>query len=79
MIVLTDGYWGNQSSEISASDAAKAEGIIIYGIGIGEADQTFLDRISSGKGKKVDLSNLSGAFREVASSIATETGNGSLI
>ena len=79
MIVLTDGYWGNQSSEISASDAAKAEGIIIYGIGIGEADQTFLDRISSGKGKKVDLSNLGGAFREVASSIATETGNGSLI
>lgn len=72
LVVLTDGVWGNQSSETTAADRAKSEGIIIYGIGIGEADQAFLDRISSSRGKKVDLSQLTTVFKEVATSIATE-------
>ncbi|MBQ3063422.1 MAG: Hsp70 family protein [Clostridia bacterium] len=72
LVVLTDGVWGNQVSETSAADSAKADGIIIYGIGIGEADQAFLDRISSNRGKKVDLSQLTTVFKEVATSIATE-------
>ena len=72
LVVLTDGVWGNQSSETYAADGAKNDGIIIYGIGIGDADQAFLDRISSGRGKKVDLSQLTSVFKEVATSIATE-------
>ncbi|MBQ8295332.1 MAG: Hsp70 family protein [Clostridia bacterium] len=76
LVVLTDGYWENQVSEEYAADNAKADGILIYGIGIGDADEAFLDRISSGKGKKVDLSQLTTAFKEVASSIATEVASG---
>ena len=73
MVILTDGYWTTQNSEIQYSDVAKKENIIIYAIGIGDADETFLRRISSGKvAKKVDLSNLTQAFKDVAVSIATE-------
>lgn len=72
MVILTDGYWKNRSSEENAADRAKRDGIIIYGIGIGDADESFLRRISSGKGRKVDLSQLTETFKEVASSIATE-------
>ena len=72
LVVLTDGIWGNQASEIRTADSAKNDGVIIYGIGIGEADQAFLDRISSSRGKKVDLSQLTSVFKEVATSIATE-------
>ena len=78
IVVLTDGYWNDQSTEETAADRAKADGIIIYGIGIGDADEAFLSRISSGKGKKVDLSQLSATFKEVASSIATEVVGNSL-
>ena len=74
IVVLTDGYWSNQNSEIVAADKAKRQGVIIYGIGIDAADEDFLQKISSGKGKKVDLSELTSAFKEVAESIATEVG-----
>ena len=78
IVILTDGYWNNKTSEEAAADRAKKDGVIIYGIGIGEADEAFLSRISSGKGKKVDLSQLTSAFKEVASSIATEVAGNSL-
>lgn len=78
MVILTDGYWFNQDSEVRAADKAKADGVIIYGIGIGDADEAFLSRISSGKGKKVDLSQLTATFKEVATSIATEVAGSSL-
>lgn len=77
IVVLTDGYWSEQDSEIRSAQRAKGDGIIIYGIGIGDADESFLEKISSGKGKKVDLSELIGAFKEVAESIATEVGTDS--
>ena len=72
IVVLTDGYWADQTTEEKSAEKAMREGIIIYGIGIGEADENFLQKISSGKGKKVDLSELTTTFKEVASSIATE-------
>lgn len=72
IVVLTDGYWAYQTTEEKSAEKAMREGIIIYGIGIGEADENFLRKISSGKGKKVDLSELTTTFKEVASSIATE-------
>lgn len=78
MVVLTDGFWEMQSAETSAADAAKRDGVMIYAIGIGEADEKFLNSISSGLGKKVELSELSLAFKEVASSIATEVGGNTL-
>ncbi len=78
MVILTDGYWGNQGPEMKAADSAKRNGVTMYGIGIGEADEKFLSAISSGKGRKVDLSQLTSAFKEVASSIATEVGGNSL-
>ena len=78
MVILTDGYWGKQAPEINAAQKAKNRGVVIYGIGIGEADRAFLDKISSGAGKKVDISQLTSAFKEVASSIATEIASNSL-
>lgn len=78
MIILTDGYWEKQASEERAADRAKRDGVTIYAIGIGGADEAFLQRISSGKGKKVDLSQLTATFKEVASSIATEVVGNSL-
>ena len=78
IVVLTDGYWNDQKTEEIAAERAKSDGIIIYGIGIGGADEAFLQKISSGKGKKVDLSQLTATFKEVASSIATEVVGNSL-
>lgn len=72
IVVLTDGYWSDQKTEEIAAEMAKKDGIIIYGIGIGGADEKFLQKISSGKGRKVDLSQLATTFKEVAASIATE-------
>ena len=78
IVVLTDGYWNDQKTEEIAAEKAKQDGVIIYGIGIGGADEKFLQKISSGKGKKVDLSQLTATFKEVASSIATEVVGNSL-
>ena len=78
IVILTDGYWYDQPTEEKYAEIAKREGIIIYGIGIGSADESFLNKISSGKGKKVELSQLSATFKEVASSIATEIGGNTL-
>ena len=78
MVVLTDGYWSHQHTEEQNAAKAKQRGIVIYGIGIGDADEDFLSRISSGRGRKVDLSQLMQTFKEVASSIATEVAAGSL-
>lgn len=78
MVILTDGYWVNQTSEEREANRAKRDGIIIYAIGIGDADESFLRRISSGKGRKVDLSQLTQTFKEVASSIATEVAAGTI-
>ena len=75
LIILTDGYWSSQEKEIQNSERAKKAGIRIYAIGIGDARQDFLNKISSGDGIKVDLSDLGSAFNEVASSIATEMGS----
>ncbi len=73
MVVLTDGEWGNQASEIQAAQRLKNDGVIIYAIGVSEADEAFLSRIASESGaKKIDLSKLSATFGELATSIATE-------
>lgn len=80
MIILTDGYWFDENigAVESSANYAKSENVTIYAIGIGDADEAFLNKISSGKGKKVDLSKLTETFKEVASSIATEVNNNSI-
>lgn len=73
IIVLTDGEWCSTDQEIAAASSLKNAGIVIYAIGIGDANESFLGQIASNKGaKKIDLSKLSSTFKEIASSIATE-------
>lgn len=73
VVVLTDGAWTHQETEIAAAKRLKADGITIYAIGFGGADEIFLNRIASdGCGQKIDLSKLSESFVEIAGSIATE-------
>lgn len=74
-VVLTDGYWERPNvEENTCNKLKKDEDYLIYGIGIGGADEAFLKRISSNGGKLVDLSKLAETFVEVADSIATEVG-----
>ena len=73
IIVLTDGYWENTEIDEKECERLKKNGVIIYAIGIGGADEKFLARIASASsGKKIDISKLSSTFVEIASSIATE-------
>ena len=78
IVILTDGVWDDQATEISAATRAKNDKVLIYAIGIADADEAFLNKISSGKGRKVDLSQLTSTFKEVAVSIASETGGSTL-
>ncbi len=74
LVVLTDGAWGSQQSEIKAAQSLKNKGATIYAVGIGSADSAFLSQIASNGGaQKIDLSRLGDAFREIASSIATQS------
>ena len=63
-----------QSAAIQATDALKKDGVTIYAIGFGSADEEFLRKIASdgSMAKKIDLSKLTTTFREIASGIATE-------
>jgi len=73
IVVLTDGAWSNQSVEEVAAERLKSDGITIYAIGFGGADERFLNKIASESGAhKIDLSKLSQTFVEIAGSIATE-------
>jgi Mg-chelatase subunit ChlD len=73
IVVLTDGAWSDQQTEEKAADRLKADGITIYAIGFGGADEKFLNKIASESGaRKIDLSKLSQTFVEIAGSIATE-------
>ena len=73
IVVLTDGMWANQGVEIRTAAKLKDKGIVIYAVGFGGADESFLQQIASEKGaRKIDLSKLSTTFKEIASSIATE-------
>ena len=73
IVVLTDGVWEDQATEVRAASRLKQSGITIYAVGFGGADEAFLAQIASEKGaRKIDLSKLSSTFKEIASSIATE-------
>ncbi|MBR3894582.1 MAG: Hsp70 family protein [Clostridia bacterium] len=74
LVVLTDGEWEHQGFEIMSAQSLKKKGVIIYAVGIGDADFDFLSKIASNGGaKKIDLSSLADTFRAIASSIATQS------
>ena len=72
LIILTDGCWVHPQAEIRNATKAKKLGIQIYAIGFGDADEDFLNKISTSGGFKIDLLELSKTFDKVASSIANE-------
>jgi uncharacterized protein with von Willebrand factor type A (vWA) domain len=73
IVLLTDGEWSGQWKAIFTSDKCKAAGIDIIGIGIGDADEKFLRRISS-ISVMTDLDNLVGSFSTIAQEL-TQSGN----
>lgn len=72
MIILTDGYWDKRpcKSAIKCSDVCRKKGIDIIGIGIGEADEGFLKRISTVSAMK-DLDDLVESFGTIAQELST--------
>ena len=80
IVVLTDGCWSNASTEEAAAQRLKRDGFIVYAIGFGSANESFLNNIASEKGaRKIDLSKLQSTFKEIASTIATEVSSGGLL
>ena len=73
IVLLTDGSWTHQSSEVKHAQSLKAKGVKIYAVGIGEADYNFLSQVASdGGASKIDLSQLCDTFTQIASNIATQ-------
>ncbi len=75
IVALTDGEWFYEEPAIESANLVKEKGVIVYAIGIGDANEEFLRKIASkGTAKKVDLSELTKTFEEIAGTIATEAG-----
>ncbi|MGM9968967.1 MAG: Hsp70 family protein [Anaeroplasma sp.] len=72
IIALTDGEWFNQNEAITSANKVKNKNITIYAVGVADADYSFLKKIASpGCAQKVDLSQLTSAFKSISSSIAS--------
>ena len=73
IIALTDGEWFYPDEAIRNADNLKSRGVIIYAVGVDGANYSFLEKIASpGGAKKIDLSQLTKTFSDIASSIANE-------
>lgn len=72
IIILTDGSWFNAGAAVSEAQRCNDMGIDTIGIGIGEADEKFLKRISSIQDLSglTDLSHLSESFSKIARAIS---------
>lgn len=73
VVVLTDGEWFDQKNAIVTSDKCKDAGIDIIAIGFGDADEKFLNRIST-ISVMTDLENLVESFGTIAQEL-TQSGN----
>lgn len=73
VVVLTDGEWFDQKNAIVTSDKCKDAGIDIIAIGFGDADEKFLNRIST-ISVMTDLENLVESFSTIAQEL-TQSGN----
>ncbi len=65
IIVLTDGEWFDQPEAIDTSDLCRSMGIDIIAVGFGDADEKFLERIST-ISMMTDLDNLTDSFSSIA-------------
>lgn len=73
IVILTDGCWVHSTPHIDQANDLKRDEVVIYAIGVADADYDFLAKIASnGLAKKIDLSELADTFGEIAGSIATE-------
>ncbi len=72
-IVLTDGCWEKSDVAIREAEELKSDGVLIYAVGVGDADYDFLSRIASpGCAQMIDINNLAKAFGDIAGNIAKE-------
>lgn len=71
LVVLTDGAWSRQSSELAAAKELKEQGIRIHAIGIADADEAFLKRLASedGTALKTDVNDLVDSFAGIAQAV----------
>lgn len=71
LVVLTDGAWSNQSSELGAAAVLKEKGIRIHAIGISDADEIFLKKLASedGTALKTDVNDLVDSFAGIAQAV----------
>ncbi len=73
IITLTDGEWCSTDTAIKESKTLKDMDVKIFAVGVAEANYDFLRKIASeGCARKVDASELSQAFGDIAGSIAKE-------
>lgn len=47
LVVLTDGRWRDESTNVNAANRLKEDGVVIIGMGFGKADKEFLKSIST--------------------------------
>ena len=73
IVLLTDGEWSDKLKAIWTSSKCKDAGIDIIGIGIGNADEKFLKRIST-ISVMTDLDKLVESFSTIAQEL-TQSGN----
>ena len=68
IIVLTDGYWGNQHYAISEAKWCHEQDIDVIAIGFGQADERFLEKIASTSENALftDVSKLVSSFSKIA-------------
>lgn len=71
-IILTDGVWDYENQAIYSAERAWSIGIDTVGIGIGSANEDFLQKISSMRelSQLTDLSGLSESFSNIARAIS---------
>lgn len=73
VIVLTDGCWDKDRAARHEADLIKQEGVIVYAVGVGDADYAFLKSIASPDcAQMIDYTQLSKTFGDIAGNIAKE-------
>lgn len=80
LVILTDGVWGCTQRAIDWSDRYRREGLDIIAVGFGDADEKFLQRISTSSENALltDLDHLVESFGSIAQEISQSGGTSGL-
>lgn len=80
LVILTDGVWGCTQKAIDWSDRYRREGLDIIAVGFGDADEKFLQRISTSSENALltDLDHLVESFGSIAQEISQSGGTSGL-